>query len=77
VKKLTGNGIVDIIEVKWLGKTVDLSNVKLTAGVPLETQSEEEAEAEAALAGGGSGNSGNSGSSTATDTSAATSANRP
>ena len=77
VEKLTGNGIVDIIEMKWLGKTVDLSNVKLTAGVPLETQSEEEAEAEAALAGGGSESSGNSGSSTATDTSAATSANRP
>lgn len=71
VKKLTGNGMVDVIEKKWLGKTVDLSSVKLTAGVPLETQSEEEAEAEAALAGG------ESGSSDATDTAAATSANRP
>lgn len=77
VNKLSGNGVVGVIEMKWLGKAVDLSNVKLTAGVPLETQSEEEAEAEAALAGGGSGTSSNSGSSTATDTSAATSANRP
>lgn len=78
VKKLSGNGVVGVIEMKWLGKAVDLSNVKLTAGVPLETQSEEEAEAEAALAGGGSTTTGgNSGSSTATDTSAATSANRP
>lgn len=77
VKKLSGNGVIGVIEMKWLGKAVDLSNVKLTAGVPLETQSEEEAEAEAALAGGSSTTGGNSGSSTATDTSAATSANRP
>lgn len=71
VKNLSGNGVIGVIEMKWLGKSVDLSDVKLTAGVPLETQSEEEAEAEAALAGGSSN------SSTATDTSAATSANRP
>lgn len=68
VTKLTGNGVVGVIEMKWLAAVLDLSAVEMTAGVPVETQSEEEAEAEAALAGG---------SSTATDTADATSANRP
>ncbi len=33
VSKLTGNGVIGVIEKKWLGTTIDLSNTPMTAGV--------------------------------------------
>ena len=32
ISSLTSNGIMDVIQSKWLGESIDLSSVKLTAG---------------------------------------------
>lgn len=71
VDELTGNGVIDVIEKKWFGMSLDLNDVKQTAGVPLEPEEDAEGsgEEDADEAGATSG--------TATDTASAVAANRP
>lgn len=42
VGDLTGGGVIDVIEKKWLGTALDLSAVPQTAGAPAVTQQEED-----------------------------------
>lgn len=70
VDELTGNGVIDVIEMKWFGMSLDLDNVKQTAGVPLEP--EEDAEGSGEDADDSAETDG-----TATDTASAVAANRP
>ena len=42
VTDLTSGGVIDVIERKWLGTSLDLSAVPQTAGAPAATQAEDE-----------------------------------
>lgn len=67
LKDLVDSGIINVIELKWLSMSIDLSEIGLTAGVPLETEEGEEA----------SGEEGEAANGEATTTSQAAAANRP
>lgn len=67
LKKLVDGGIVNVIEMKWLGMELDLSSVPMTAGTPLVTEEESDAEGEEDEDSDGE----------VTDTESAAAANRP
>lgn len=46
VSKLASNGVIGVIEKKWLGTTVSLDGVPMTAGVALEESTDDSAEGE-------------------------------
>lgn len=68
VGELASDGVIDVIEMKWLGMTLDLTNVKQTAGVSLEPEAEDE---------GAEDDAGDAADREVTDTTSAVAANRP
>lgn len=70
VAELENGGIIDVIEMKWLGMTLDLSDVKQTAGVSLEPEDEDGDE-------NAEGDDGEAADREVTDTASAVAANRP
>lgn len=64
---LVDGGVIDVIELKWLSMNIDLSDIGLTAGIPLETEEEGEEGEEGEEAADGE----------ASSTSQAAAANRP
>lgn len=69
VGELSSDGVIDVIEMKWLGMTLDLTNVKQTAGVALEPEDDGEEVEDASEDA--------SGDREVTDTASAVAANRP
>lgn len=70
VAELENGGVIDVIEMKWLGMTLDLSDVKQTAGVSLEPEDEDGDE-------NAEGDDGEAADREVTDTASAVAANRP
>lgn len=70
VAELENGGVIDVIEMKWLGMTLDLSDVKQTAGVSLEPEDEDGDE-------NAEGDDGEAVDREVTDTASAVAANRP
>lgn len=70
VADLEKGGIIDVIEMKWLGMTLDLADVKQTAGVSLEPEDEDGDE-------NAEGDDGEAADREVTDTASAVAANRP